>query len=469
MGRRLLGLLVVVAACSPKNNGTLLVAHVDTDLAVGSSGALDSIEIQIVPQHGGGTTDSFPIPNRASLPVTLAIRPSGDPSFSIDVTAIGHLGATNVVSQTATVPFTPGEALEFTLYLAQDCAKAMPCTTTTNVCLKGGTCVPKTQVAQTQPYVPGGDDAGVDAGRDSGNVFDAGDHDARSNPGQWVPANPPFPTAATLNGVWPVGDNDVWVVGAMASRGIASHFIQGLWTDALLPNTAPTLYGVWASGSSDVWAVGIGGTVVHSDGLIWSAVSISGTTPTQNLSAVWGASATDVWVVGEGGLILHGSANGLMREISNTTENLTAVWGTAANEVWAVSALGTVLRREPTGWTVQATDLAARIFYGLWLAGRADVWVAGDRVSLHNDGVAWAAAPNPLDVATSIWGSASDDIWAVGRSTAPNATVISRFNGVQWLAVTSPATMPLQAVRGSSATNVWAVGNGGTVLRLQAP
>ena len=134
-----------------------------------------------------------------------------------------------------------------------------------------------------------------------------------------------------------------------------------------------------------------------------------------------------------------------------------------------MSALGTVLRREPAGWTVQATELAARIFYGIWLAGRADVWVAGDRVTLHNDGVAWATAANPLDVATSIWGSASDDIWAVGRSTAPNTTAISRFNGVQWLAATSPATMPLQAVRGSSATNVWAVGNGGTVLRLQVP
>ena len=60
MGRRLLGLLVVVAACSPKNNGTLLVAHVDTDLAVPS--ALNSIEIQLAPQHGGGTTDSFRSP-----------------------------------------------------------------------------------------------------------------------------------------------------------------------------------------------------------------------------------------------------------------------------------------------------------------------------------------------------------------------------------------------------------------------
>jgi hypothetical protein len=37
------------------------------------------------------------------------------------------------------------------------------------------------------------------------------------------------------------------------------------------------------------------------------------------------------------------------------------------------------------------------------------------------------------------------------------------------VAAASPTTMPLQAVRGTSATNVWAVGNAGTVLRLQLP
>lgn len=466
MKRCLLGLLALAAACSPKNNGTLLVAHVDTDLAVPS--ALSSIEIRLAPQHGGGSTDTFPITSRASLPVTLAIRPSGDPSFSVDVTAIGRLGTTTVVTQTATVPFTPGEAREFTLFLAQDCAKAMPCTTASNVCLKGGTCVPKTQVVQTQPYVPGAD-AGLDAGRDGSNVFDAGNRDARPNPGQWVVANPPFPTTATLNGVWPIDETNVWVVGAMSSRGIASHLVQGQWTDTALPGNAPTLYGVWASSAADVWAVGIGGTVLHFDGNLWTAASISGPAPTQNLSAVWGASATDVWIVGEAGLILRGSASGVARETSNTTENLTGVWGTGPNEVWAVSALGTVLRRDASGWSVQAAALAPRIFYGIWLSGRNDVWVAGDRVTLHNDGGGWATATNALDVATSIWGSASDDIWSIGRSTAPNTTTISRFNGVQWLAVTNPATMQLLAVRGSSATNVWAVGNGGTVLRLQVP
>ncbi len=117
----------------------------------------------------------------------------------------------------------------------------------------------------------------------------------------------------------------------------------------------------------------------------------------------------------------------------------------------------------------QNHGLTQSILYGVWLSGRTDVWAVGDRVTLHYDGSGWASVTNALDIGTSVWGSASDDVWSIGRSTAPDTTFISRFNGVQWLAATNPTTMPLQAVRGSSAANVWAVGNGGTVLRLQVP
>jgi hypothetical protein len=468
MRRRWLGCLAglaLAAACSPKNNGTLLVAHVETDMLVPDE--IDRLEIRLLPEHGSGTTDSFPLTAGSRLPVTLAIRPSGDPAFSVDVTAIGRKGSTDVVTQTATVAFTPGEAREFTMLLARDCARPMPCPEATNVCLKGPTCVAKTMVVQTRPYVPAAD-AGADKAGDA--VFDAGNRDARDNPGQWVAATPAFPTtAATLSGVWPASDGTVWVVGSLQSRGIAARLVQGAWTEAVLPQGTPTLFGVWASGPTDVWAVGVMGTVVRFDGNTWAPIAVSGAALTQTLTSVWGASSSDVWIGGEGGTILHGTATGVAREPSNATDNLVGIWGTSTSEVWALTARGTTLRRDGTGWSVQATSLAAHIFYGVWLSAPDDVWVVGDHVTMHNDGDTWASAENALDSATSVWGSASDDIWAVGRPTPPSTTYISRFNGVRWVAAASPATLPLQAVRGTSATNVWAVGNSGTVLRLQVP
>ena len=459
--------LALSPACSPTNNGTTLVVRVDTDLSIPS--ALNRIEIQVTPERGGQSVDGFAIGSRAALPATLAIRPSGSPSFNLDVTARGLLGGSSVVTQTATVAFSPGEAREITLFLSQDCATPMPCTTPGQVCIAGGTCVAKTQVAQPAPYVA---DAGRDGPRDAGGGLDTRGRDARDNPAQWVAVSPAFPSpTATLNGVWPIDNSNVWVVGTVQARGIAWRFAQGQWIEALLPAGTPTLYGVWASGPADVWAVGVGGTVLRYDGNIWTPVSISGPAPTQVISGVWGTpDGGDVWGVGGAGTVLHGTKSGLSPETSNVTTELTSVWGTGNNEVWAVGSLGTVIRRNATGgtWSAQNHGLTQNVLYGVWLSSRTDVWAVGDRVTLHYDGSGWVAVPNALERGISVWGSADDDVWSVGRPVmASDTTFISRFNGVAWVPTASPTTTPLQAVRGSSFGNVWAVGNGGVVLHLQ--
>src|SRR5262245_21689476 len=98
--------LAMLAACSPKGNGTLLVVRVDTDLAV--PGQIDAVEIGVVPDRGSSSKDTYKLTGRAGLPVTLGLRPKGDPNFGVKVTARGLLSGTMVVSQTAAVRFTPG-------------------------------------------------------------------------------------------------------------------------------------------------------------------------------------------------------------------------------------------------------------------------------------------------------------------------------------------------------------------------
>ena len=461
-------MLALSLACSPTNNGTTLVVRVDTDLPVPA--ALNRIEIQVTPDHGGQSVDSFTIGSRAALPATLAIRPSGSPSFNLDVTARGLLGGSSVVTQTATVAFVPGEARQISLFLSQDCATPMPCATAGQVCIAGGTCVAKTQVAQPMPYVA---DAGRDGPRDAGGGLDTGGRDARDNPAQWVAVSPAFPSpTATLNGVWPIDNSNVWVVGYLQPRGIAARFAQGQSiVDTALPAGTPTLYGVWASGASDVWAVGVAGTVLHYDGNVWTPVSISGPQPTQVMSGVWGTpDGGDVWVVGAGGIVLHGTKAGLGPETSSVATDLTSVWGAGNSEVWAVGSRGTAIRRNASAatWSAQNHGLTQNILYGVWLSSRTDVWAVGDRVTLHYDGSGWAAVPNALEIGISVWGSADDDVWAVGRPVAAAGTpFVSRFNGVGWVPAARRRRTPLQAVRGSSFGNVWAVGNGGVVLHLQ--
>jgi hypothetical protein len=58
-----------------------------------------------------------------------------------------------------------------------------------------------------------------------------------------------------------------------------------------------------------------------------------------------------------------------------------------------------------------------------------------------------------------VWGSSSSDVWAVGDSGT-----ILHYQGGKWSSVTSGTTDDLNAVFGMSAAKIWAVGAGGTIL-----
>jgi hypothetical protein len=69
---------------------------------------------------------------------------------------------------------------------------------------------------------------------------------------------------------------------------------------------------------------------------------------------------------------------------------------------------------------------------------------------------------NPLpqgNTFNGIWGSRADDVWAVG-----NGGTILHWDGKSWTGVASGSTAHLRAVWGSGSTDVWAVGTGGTAL-----
>ena len=60
----------------------------------------------------------------------------------------------------------------------------------------------------------------------------------------------------------------------------------------------------------------------------------------------------------------------------------------------------------------------------------------------------------------AIWAADATNLWAVGD----NGTIL-KGDGTNWTAQTSGTSQHLRAVWGSSATNLWAVGDGGTILK----
>ena len=66
--------------------------------------------------------------------------------------------------------------------------------------------------------------------------------------------------------------------------------------------------------------------------------------------------------------------------------------------------------------------------------------------------------PAPQDL-SEVWGSASDNIYAVGKG----GTII-HYNGSPGQMITSPTSANLRGIWGSTANNIFAVGEHGTIL-----
>jgi hypothetical protein len=80
-------------------------------------------------------------------------------------------------------------------------------------------------------------------------------------------------------------------------------------------------------------------------------------------------------------------------------------------------------------------------------------WVDGPALpeaQFTKDGV---VASGAIDRLYAVWGSAPNDVWAVGSPSA-----IVHWNGTEWSSDTVPLNTPLYGVWGSAANDVWAVG-----------
>jgi hypothetical protein len=79
----------------------------------------------------------------------------------------------------------------------------------------------------------------------------------------------------------------------------------------------------------------------------------------------------------------------------------------------------------------------------------------------------WArTSEGSSDYFNAVWGSSASDVWAAGQ-----AGTLSRWNGSSWTSYPSatlplPATQDVNAIWGSSASNVVAVGGGGEIQRF---
>ncbi len=113
------------------------------------------------------------------------------------------------------------------------------------------------------------------------------------------------------------------------------------------------------------------------------------------------------------------------------------------------------------GWRSRLTEASGTLL-GLWGSASDNIYAVGvDGEILRNQGGAgWRLQPSGvIEDLRGIWGSADDDIYVVGESGT-----ILHFDGSGWLPMVSPVTTLLRGIWGASPTDIWAVGDGGVVL-----
>ncbi len=319
-------------------------------------------------------------------------------------------------------------------------------------------------------------------GTGPGNVYAAGlnrtllHYDGIS----WTPVAglPGGVTASTgLISVWGNSPNDIFVVGESET---ILHYDGSSWTKQSTGATFESLFSVWGSGTSDVYAVGTNRKTVHYNGISWS---VDATVPASSsaLEGIWGTSGTDIFVVGNVGsatTILH--FNGASWTESDTTAigyiNLQGIWGVSANNIYAVGTGGNILNFDGSAWQKTNSGSAANL-YGIWGTAADNVFAVGTNGTILRFGptvqstTTTTIIPTTTTTVFSTIPTTTTTIFSTSTSTflpTSTTTMISTTTSIPipgWNVMAQGMTFQtLWSVWGSSGSNVFAVGDGGTIL-----
>jgi hypothetical protein len=275
------------------------------------------------------------------------------------------------------------------------------------------------------------------------------------------PRSEPSPTTEELLGVWGSASNDIYAAGRggtiLHSRG------DGAWT-AQTSGTTEDLYAIWGSGPNDIYIAGMQ-DVLHSTGDgTWTVQS----TPSPGNLGVWGSGPHDLYA---GGLfaLAHSTGDGTWTRIpaSESEAGYFCISGRGPNDVWAVGGNANGLGMGSGGyehfdgswswkaveqkWNMKAVAFTAA---GTFLVGNGGL-VYADR------GQGFVAEPSPVpDDLNAVWASTDGVLFAAGGS---GVFLRSSGNGA-WTSLSTPSALPLDAVWGSSANDVYAVGFAGEIV-----
>jgi hypothetical protein len=300
--------LAVAAGSCEKQDHTSLVVTVNSDFSFPSE--MNEVRIVTVGQRGGQASRAFQLASTGEtgtfkLPLVYALVPSGTNDLSITVTAYGSSRTSaNMVVQTASLSFVPGESRRLDLYLAKNC-RGISCDNPAYTCDRGACNRPIAVDPAKLPIYNSKADAGVTSSVNGGTPTDAlsspdagnrGAPDSAVRDGQGVESrdasydgiprqdSPDSPQAnATDTGAGGASGPDGSWGGAGGSSSVASGGVGGVTSSGGTTSSG--------AGAGAGRTTGTGGTTV-----MGGTTSTGGTTVVGGASSTGGSSARDAGV-----------------------------------------------------------------------------------------------------------------------------------------------------------------------------
>jgi hypothetical protein len=232
--------------------------------------------------------------------------------------------------------------------------------------------------------------------------------------------------------------------------------------------TSSNLRAVYSRGPSDVWIVGTNAFVSHFDGTAWKPVTVA-PNPMYTFYAVAATGPDDV-VIGGG---LGGTGRGSLfgwngsswSSIGNPGAQIRDLTLSSATTGRAVGDAGFIYHRTGGSWSGLDTSMTGTVFWSAWSSGSTDYIVGtGGFTATAPPGSSAVnqLLPSPTTQALqAVWGTSNSDVWAVGV-----AGVLARYTGgSSFTSVASPTSNELVGIYGGGVNDYWAIGAGATLLR----
>jgi len=134
-----------------------------------------------------------------------------------------------------------------------------------------------------------------------------------------------------------------------------------------------------------------------------------------------------------------------------TSDRLVNAFAVGPDDLWFISASGTIVRFAGGVWS--AIPSPTNALSTIWASASNDVWVGGAAGPFHWDGQSWMLVPPPTSPGArqvdAVWGCRPDDVWAMG-------VVATRWDGHELSFINMPATANgFRTLWGSACDDIW--------------